>query len=223
MAQAVPDGRCCGLSEGGGRAVAAPSEPPCAVAATLRGVVNNTLAICFLDTGLANTFVTRWRLLRRRDGRWQIPAARPRRRSSHQSMASRRRAQVPMPPAGGSRCGCAPGGGGPGLADHQADLAARPLPPYRCFRLPRIAADDPDTGIVRQLAIAELALGDPLEPGAVGMVSLDATRRGRGAIEKVAKDLPRHPHHPPVLADRDTKPALMPGMTYSSSVPTTTA
>jgi hypothetical protein len=56
-------------------------------------------------------------------------------------------------------------------------------PPYRRISLPQITAGDFDIAIIGQLATAELALNDKLEPGSMEVVALDALL-GRWALDQ---------------------------------------
>ena len=59
----------------------------------------------------------------------------------------------------------------------------------------QIAALDLDVAVLGQLPMAHLALGDPLEPGAVQVVCLDAAFRRHRAVDEAPEDVARKPHY----------------------------
>src|SRR5207248_3225135 len=57
----------------------------------------------------------------------------------------------------------------------------------------------------RQLPVAELALGNTLQVGAVQVVRFYAALRRCTAVDEPAKDLALYAHHPLILTDRDAE------------------
>ena len=88
------------------------------------------------------------------------------------------------------------------------ELAPTPLV-FRCcdrrFRLAQVAAGDLDASIVSGLPIAELALGDALEPRPLQVVCLDALLGCHQAVKKAPEHLARDSDDALVLGDRDAK------------------
>jgi hypothetical protein len=68
--------------------------------------------------------------------------------------------------------------------------------------LTEIAASDLDIAILGQLAAAQLALDDKLEPGALEMERFQAPLGRRRLIEEMLEDAPADPHGALVLAEQ---------------------